>query len=77
MASVIDRRDTVSIPQPAGWPLVGNITDVDPELPIQSLINLGKQYGTSLSHTITSGEMLMKSKAISFPSQSSVKNESL
>lgn len=41
----MDQRDTVPIPRPPGYPLVGNITDIDPELPISSLSNLAKQYG--------------------------------
>ncbi|EMD00975.1 hypothetical protein BAUCODRAFT_566786 [Baudoinia panamericana UAMH 10762] len=47
----VDKKDTVPIPQPAGWPLVGNITDVDPELPILSLTNLAKTYGEIFSLT--------------------------
>lgn len=45
MASSIDKKDTIPIPQPKGYPIIGNITDVDPELPIVSLQNLAKQYG--------------------------------
>jgi len=45
MATAIDMRDTMPIPGPKGYPIVGNITDLDPELPIASLQNLAKQYG--------------------------------
>ena len=45
MAAAVDVRDTVPIPGPKGYPIVGNITDLDPELPIASLQNLAKQYG--------------------------------
>lgn len=47
----VDRRDCEPIPAPPGYPLVGNITDVDPELPIQSLCNLADQYGEIYSLT--------------------------
>jgi len=45
MAAIIDPRDAVPIPHPPGYPFVGNIFDIDPELPIVSLQNLVKQYG--------------------------------
>ena len=48
----MDIRDTVPIPQPRGYPLIGNITDIDPELPIDSLCNLADQYGEIYSLTI-------------------------
>ncbi|KAK0789173.1 hypothetical protein LTR02_012178 [Friedmanniomyces endolithicus] len=48
----IDKRDTVPIPNPKGWPLVGNITDVDAEVPIASLQNLAKTYGEVFSLTL-------------------------
>lgn len=47
----VDQRDCVPIPQPPGYVFVGNITDVDPELPIQSLANLADQYGPIYSLT--------------------------
>jgi len=48
--ATIDTRDTVPIPQPRGYPLVGNITDVDPEQPTLSLMNLAKEHGKLASH---------------------------
>lgn len=33
------------IPQPPGLPIVGNINDIDPELPLLSVMNLADQYG--------------------------------
>ena len=47
-----DKRDCVPIPQPPGYPFVGNVTDIDPVLPIDSLCNLGDQYGEIFSLTI-------------------------
>lgn len=47
----MDKRDCTPIPQPPGYPIVGNLTDVDPELPIQSLCNLADQYGEIFSLT--------------------------
>jgi hypothetical protein len=48
--ATIDTRDTVPIPQPRGYPLVGNITDVDPEQPTLSLMNLAKEHGKLANH---------------------------
>ncbi|KAK4560538.1 hypothetical protein LTR86_005735 [Recurvomyces mirabilis] len=48
----MDARDTVPIPQPKGWPVVGNLSEIDPELPIRSLCNLAKTYGEIYSLTI-------------------------
>ncbi|KAK4902019.1 hypothetical protein LTR27_000920 [Elasticomyces elasticus] len=50
----VDRRDTVPIPSPKGWPLLGNLTDVDPETPIASLQNLAKTYGEIFSLSLLS-----------------------
>lgn len=47
----VDTRDCEPIPHPPGYPLVGNIADIDPELPIQSLANLADQYGEIYSLT--------------------------
>jgi cytochrome P450/NADPH-cytochrome P450 reductase len=33
------------IPGPAGWPFLGNMTDIDPELPIKSLTDIADKYG--------------------------------
>ena len=43
--AIIDSRDTVEIPGPRGYFLVGNITDFDPEQPTLSLMNLSREYG--------------------------------
>ena len=34
-----------NIPQPPGWPIVGNIFDIDMELPLFSLYNLAEKHG--------------------------------
>lgn len=41
----VDLRDTVPIPQPKGYPLIGNVLEVMGDVPIMALANLGKQYG--------------------------------
>lgn len=41
------------IPHPAGWPLVGNISDIDPVVPILSLNNLADQYGKTLTVSLS------------------------
>lgn len=41
----MDERDTIPIPQPPGYPIIGNVSDIDPEVPIQSLGHLARQYG--------------------------------
>lgn len=48
----VDKRDCLPIPQPRGYPFVGNVSDIDPELPLQSLGNLADQYGDIFSLTI-------------------------
>lgn len=50
--AAIDTRDTVPIPQPRGYPLVGNVTDIDPEHPITSFLNLAHEYGEIYSLTL-------------------------
>lgn len=43
------------IPGPAGWPLLGNVSDIDPEVPIKSLMDIADKYGLYLTsyYTIT------------------------
>jgi hypothetical protein len=38
---------TTPIPQPPPYPLFGNIRDLDPQKPIESLARLAKEYGKS------------------------------
>ncbi|KAF2088699.1 cytochrome P450 [Saccharata proteae CBS 121410] len=38
--------DGAPIPQPPGYPFVGNIADLDPEFPLGSLVNLANTYGS-------------------------------
>ncbi|KAH0412004.1 hypothetical protein KCU90_g18208, partial [Aureobasidium melanogenum] len=33
------------IPGPAGWPLLGNVNDIDPDVPIKSLMDIADKYG--------------------------------
>jgi cytochrome P450/NADPH-cytochrome P450 reductase len=49
---VVDRRDTVPIPQPPGYPIVGNLLEVKGEIPIERIADLGKQYGEIYSLNI-------------------------
>ena len=37
------------IPGPAGWPLLGNVSDIDPEVPIKSLMDIADKYGNYLA----------------------------
>lgn len=37
---------TEQIPSPPGWPVVGNVTDIDAEFPLGSLVHLADLYGT-------------------------------
>ena len=41
----LDKRDTVPIPQPKGYPLIGNVLEVTGDVPIMRLAELGRQYG--------------------------------
>jgi cytochrome P450/NADPH-cytochrome P450 reductase len=45
MADTKDTADTVPIPSPPGWPLVGNAFDIDFELPLRTFQNFAEQYG--------------------------------
>lgn len=36
------------IPGPAGWPFLGNVNDIDPEVPIKSLMDIADKYGDYL-----------------------------
>ena len=36
---------SLPIPQPPGYPLVGNIADVDPQNSVGSLMHLAEKYG--------------------------------
>ncbi|KAF7186838.1 Bifunctional cytochrome P450/NADPH--P450 reductase [Pseudocercospora fuligena] len=47
--AAIDKRDTVPIPQPAGYPIIGNILEVSGDVPIMKLADLGKKYGDIFS----------------------------
>lgn len=39
---------TVPIPEPPGWPILGNLLDLDFELPLRSLCNLADKHGKLL-----------------------------
>jgi cytochrome P450/NADPH-cytochrome P450 reductase len=41
------------IPGPAGWPFLGNVTDIDPEVPIKSLMDIADKYGHHLATEYT------------------------
>ena len=34
-----------TIPQPKGYPLIGNIAELDPKAPVQSLMRLAREHG--------------------------------
>lgn len=36
---------TVPIPGPPGLPLIGNVNDIDPILPLISFMNMAEKYG--------------------------------
>lgn len=42
--------ETVDIPEPRGLPFLGNITSIDNEFPLGSLVSLADQYGTKLTY---------------------------
>lgn len=33
------------IPSPPGWPLIGNVTDIDPDVPLSTFLRFADQYG--------------------------------
>ena len=45
MAPKLDRKDCVPIPQPRGYPLIGNIWELDRTAPINSFMRLTRQFG--------------------------------
>jgi hypothetical protein len=40
----------VPIPEPPGWPILGNILNIDFELPLRSLCNLADKHGKLSGH---------------------------
>jgi cytochrome P450/NADPH-cytochrome P450 reductase len=40
-----DMEGTVPIPSPPGLPFLGNIKDINPELPLQSIVDMADKYG--------------------------------
>ena len=40
---------TVEIPSPPGLPFLGNIKDINPELPLQSFLDMADKYGAYIS----------------------------
>jgi cytochrome P450/NADPH-cytochrome P450 reductase len=41
----VDPKDTVPIPQPPGYPIIGNVSDIDLQDLPTSLLRLARQYG--------------------------------
>lgn len=37
-----------NIPGPRPWPLIGNLLDIDLENSVESVVNIGKQYGMAI-----------------------------
>jgi hypothetical protein len=46
--------ETAEIPSPPGLPFLGNIKDINPELPLQSFLNMAEKYGTASSGFVCS-----------------------
>jgi len=46
LTKVIKMLETVPIPSPPGLPLLGNIADIDSELPVKSFSHLADIYGS-------------------------------
>lgn len=42
-------RMASEIPGPRPWPLVGNLPNIDLANSVQSLVDIGKEYGSSIS----------------------------
>jgi cytochrome P450/NADPH-cytochrome P450 reductase len=43
--STAPRTDRAPIPQPAPWPVLGNLPELDRRAPVQSFIRLARQFG--------------------------------
>jgi len=46
------------IPGPAGWPFLGNVNDIDPEVPIKSLMDIADKYGLSYVSLDSSSKLI-------------------
>ncbi|USW48179.1 Putative Flavoprotein-like superfamily [Septoria linicola] len=57
----LDRRDTIAIPQPRGYPIIGNVLEVTGDVPINRIIQLGKQYGEIFRLTILGRRLVLVS----------------
>lgn len=54
-----EMEGTLPIPSPPGLPFLGNIKNINPELPLESFVNMADKYGQ-----LYSGEVLQLSKLI-------------
>lgn len=52
------KDEEVSVPEPKGLPLLGNITSIDPEFPLGSMTSLADQYGKLLGKTLDNHRQL-------------------
>ena len=49
------------IPQPPGYPVIGNLLDLDSEAPLQALMKLPRQYGSIFRLNLPIGHLLVVS----------------
>jgi cytochrome P450 / NADPH-cytochrome P450 reductase len=52
---------TATIPQPRGLPLIGNLADLDPQTPVQSMMALARRHGPIFHITAFGGGMIIVS----------------
>lgn len=49
------------IPGPRPWPLIGNLLSIDLENSVQSIVDIGKQYGMILNNSISLSSFVKRS----------------
>lgn len=49
------------IPGPRPWPLIGNLLDIDLENSVQSVVNIGKQYGMVVNTSMSFASFVKRS----------------
>lgn len=60
----MDSKDLESIPGPPGFPIVGNIADIDPVTPVKSFCNLTLQYGSFWKFNIGGDRYVVANQAL-------------
>lgn len=63
-------EEELPIPQPSGLPIIGNVTNLDKEYPLGSMVQLADQFGTPSQQRARPGPSLTVPQAPSTSSTS-------